>query len=159
MSYIELHTDIRCPIDICFDLARSIDMHKLSVTSTREVAEAGRLTGLINLGETVTWRATHFGIRQRLSVRIEQMERPRFFSDRMIKGAFRSMYHEHLFTTDGMTTTMTDKFYYETPGGILGRIFDKLVLRRHMLYFLTLRNNAIKTAAENGDWQRIISYD
>jgi len=40
-----------------FDRARSIDAHKDSMARSREQAVAGVTTGLISLGEEVTWRA------------------------------------------------------------------------------------------------------
>jgi len=61
---------INAPIERCFDLARDIDFHQRSLTDTGERAIGGVTSGLIALGETVTWEATHFGVRQRLTVRI-----------------------------------------------------------------------------------------
>ena len=64
-----------------FDLSRSIDLHVQSTGNTGEKAIAGCTSGLIELGESVTWEATHFGIRQRLTSKITAFERPRFFVD------------------------------------------------------------------------------
>ena len=67
MPKIELTTNIKSTIEICFDLATSIDLHKLSTSGTQEQAIAGITRGLIKLNESVTWEATHFGIRQQLT--------------------------------------------------------------------------------------------
>lgn len=88
MPTLHLRTLINAPIERVFDLARSIDAHMASTSQTREKAISGRTSGLIEQGETVTWEATHFGIRQQLSVRITQMDRPYHFEDEMISGAF-----------------------------------------------------------------------
>jgi hypothetical protein len=61
MPKIELHTEIDAPIERVFDLARSIDLHMLSTSHTNEKAIAGKTSGLIGLGEWVTWRAKHLG--------------------------------------------------------------------------------------------------
>jgi len=61
---------INAPTERCFDLARDIAFHQRSVAHTAERAIGGVTGGLIALGETVTWEATHFGVRQRLTVRI-----------------------------------------------------------------------------------------
>lgn len=45
------------------DLQVSIDAHKDSMARSREQAIAGVTSGLISLGEEVTWRAWHFGFR------------------------------------------------------------------------------------------------
>jgi hypothetical protein len=64
---IDLTTIINAPIEICFDLSRSIDLHQQSTQQTHEKAIAGRTTGLIELNEFVTWQATHFLITQKLT--------------------------------------------------------------------------------------------
>jgi len=95
MAIIELTTQIDAPIDRVFDLARSIDLHTTSTSKTGEHAVAGVTSGLIGAGEEVTWRAKHFGVWQSLTVRIETYDRPTHFSDRMLRGAFKSMEHHH----------------------------------------------------------------
>ena len=156
MPIINLSTFINAPVERCFDLARSIDMHMLSVQTTKEKAIAGRTSGLINEGETVTWEAVHFFIRQKLTVTIPVMDRPHFFSDMMLEGAFKKMYHEHYFSQEGQITLMKDHFTYEVPYGIAGKIFDVIVLKKYMTVFLTRRNQAIKYAAEGGGWKTIL---
>lgn len=60
MPLIILHTRINAPLEICFDLARSIDLHQESMKHTGEQAVAGTTKGLIELGELVTWKAKHW---------------------------------------------------------------------------------------------------
>ncbi|MFZ1497848.1 MAG: SRPBCC family protein, partial [Saprospiraceae bacterium] len=97
MPKIELKTEINSTLDICFDLARSIDLHKISTAKTNEEAIEGTTFGLIKLDETVTWQATHFGIRQKLTSKITAFDKPAYFRDEQIKGAFKYIYHEHKF--------------------------------------------------------------
>jgi hypothetical protein len=59
MPTIVLKTIIAAPINVCFDLSRSIDLHKISTSDTDEQAIAGITTGLISDGEFVTWKAKH----------------------------------------------------------------------------------------------------
>ena len=72
-----------------FDLSLSINLHELSAEKTNEKAIAGKTSGLIGLDEWVTWRARHFGIYQKLTVKITKLERPLMFEDKMLKGAFQ----------------------------------------------------------------------
>ena len=51
MPTINLTTEINAPIEICFDLSRSIDLHKQSMEHTKEEAIAGRTSGLIEDGD------------------------------------------------------------------------------------------------------------
>jgi ligand-binding SRPBCC domain-containing protein len=151
MPRIEIATDIAAPIDRVFDLARSIDVHQESQTRHREKAVAGRTSGLIEAGETVTWEAVHFGIRQRLTSRIDSMTRPVHFRDSMVAGAFRSFVHDHHFEEIPGGTRMSDVFEYVAPLGVLGRWADLLFLERYMRCLLEERNAVIKDLAERGE--------
>jgi len=156
MTVINITTIIHAPIERCFDLSRSVELHMLSTARTGERAISGRTTGLVAQGDTITWQATHLGIRQQLTTSIEKVVRPHFFSDRMLFGAFKSLYHEHIFEEQNGQTIMTDKFCYETPWGILGAVFDRLVLEKYMTRFLLQRNEMIKKAAEGDMWKEIL---
>lgn len=149
MPKIELITKINAPLEKCFDLARSIDLHMESTKQTGEQAIAGRTRGLIELGETVTWRAKHFGIWQTLTSKITEYDRPNYFVDEMVNGTFKSILHEHHFTELNGHTLMTDIFVFESPLGILGALANFLFLKRYMTDLLTQRNKVIKTAAES----------
>jgi ligand-binding SRPBCC domain-containing protein len=146
---IYLTTLIQAPAESCFDLSRSVDAHTRSAAFTGEKIVGGRAAGLCEKGDEITWEARHLGIRQRLTVRITEMRRPEFFADEMVRGAFRSMRHEHYFTPEGDGTVMRDVFIYEVPFGPLGRLFDLLVLRSYMTRFLRKRNAALKRELEH----------
>jgi ligand-binding SRPBCC domain-containing protein len=149
MAIIELTTIINAPVQICFDLARSIDLHKLSTEGTKEEAVAGVTSGLIGLNEEVTWEATHFGVRQRLSSRITAFDSPNHFRDEMIKGVFKMIKHDHYFNDFQGVTYMKDIFVYEAPLGILGKCADNLFLKTYLENLLIKRNSIIKHTAEN----------
>jgi len=151
MPVIVLTTNVAAPIEVVFDLSRSIDLHVVSTAQTEERAVDGRLNGLIELGETVTWEATHFCVRQRLTSRIVQFDRPHHFRDAMVAGAFARFDHDHHFETDGVSTLMTDTFDYASPLGLLGRFADLLFLKRYMRRLLERRNETIKSVAESGE--------
>jgi ligand-binding SRPBCC domain-containing protein len=148
MTTIELQTEINANIERVFDISRDVDMHKLSAKGTNEKAIAGRMSGLCEEGDVITWQAKHFGIRQKLTVEITKVEKPFFFEDRMLKGAFKSMQHQHFFEVREGKTMMYDKFCYEVPFGLIGKLFDKLVLKDYMTQFLLTRNQILKEVAE-----------
>jgi ligand-binding SRPBCC domain-containing protein len=149
MPRIVIETLIEADAYVVFDLARSVDLHKLSAQKTNEEAVGGRTVGLMELGETVTWRARHLGFYQKLTSKLVEMDRPFSFKDEMVKGAFKSFIHEHKFKAlgDGKTM-MVDVFEYQSPLGILGRFADKLFLEQYMTKFLKQRNAIIKQYAE-----------
>ncbi|MBS1523711.1 MAG: SRPBCC family protein [Bacteroidetes bacterium] len=149
MAKIELITKIYAPIEKVFDLSRSIDLHMESTKQTGEKAIAGKTTGLIELGETVTWRAKHFGIWQTLTSKITEFDQPNLFVDEMDSGAFKSFRHEHRFAISGNQTIMKDIFEFKSPLGVLGRLFNKMILTRYMTKLLEERNRVIKETAES----------
>ena len=149
MPIIKLQTEIKADRELVFDLSRSIDLHKISTEHTNETAISGKTSGLIGLTETVTWRAKHFGIYQTLTTEITAFDRPNSFTDEMLKGAFKSFKHEHIFETLNNGTLMIDLFDYKSPLGLLGIAADFLFLKKYMTNLLVKRNETIKSFAEN----------
>src|ERR1700741_1101472 len=86
MPTITVETLVHASLERCFDAARDLDLHVSSMAQTAERAVAVRTSGLIELGEHVTWEARHFGVRQRFTSRITAFDRPRYFQDSMIRG-------------------------------------------------------------------------
>ena len=150
MPRISIETKINAPPETCFDLARDISLHCSTASRTKERAVAGITTGFINLGESVTFEAVHFGVLQRFTARVTEFDRPNYFVDEMTKGAFKSMKHRHEFRVLGAQTLMTDTLTWVSPFGVLGVLLDKILLERHMRNFLIERNAKLKSAAELG---------
>jgi ligand-binding SRPBCC domain-containing protein len=153
MPVIHLVTEINAPMQRCFDLSRSIDLHMITTKKTNEKAIAGRTTGLVEQGDTVTWEATHLGVRQQLGSKISIVRSPNYFADEQIFGAFKRFYHEHIFEEQAGKTIMTDKFDYTAPLGILGRLANVLFLKNYMTRFLIQRNAIVKQYAETDLWK------
>ncbi|WP_298136192.1 SRPBCC family protein [Flavobacterium sp.] len=153
MTTIHLTTKIKAPIEIIFDLSRNIDIHKLSTAKSNETAIDGVTSGLINKGETVTWRGKHFGFYLTHKSIISAMEIPSYFVDEMIEGKFKSFKHEHSFIEENGFVMMIDKIQYQTPFGIFGKLFDKLILRNYLTNFITERNYFIKNLAESKPYE------
>ena len=148
MPAIILETLIHARAEACFDLMRDVRIHTETTAQTNEKAVAGVTDGLIGLGQTVTFEGTHLGMRQRLTVKVTEFERPTRFVDEMIKGSFRSFKHIHefLFVEDG--TVIRDTLIWESPFGILGKMADKLFLERHLTQLVLTRNAKLKELAE-----------
>lgn len=156
MPVITIKTVINAPIDIVFDLSRSIDLHKISTAHTNEEAIAGKISGLIGMDETVTWRAKHFGITQLLTSKITAFNAPFYFVDEMVSGAFKSFKHEHILKEQDGLTVLTDIFNYQSPYGILGKLADVLFLESYMKGLLLKRNNVVKQFAEDESKYRVL---
>ena len=157
MPKIHLTTFIAAPVERVFNLSRSISLHKISTAGTNEEAIAGVTSGLINLNETVTWRAKHlFKTRQHTTV-ISAMEMPVQFVDEMVEGEFKSFRHEHHFKPIDNGTIMIDLLDFETPYGTFGKIFNSIYLKKYLEKFLQKRNNVIKEYAETQKWKVILT--
>lgn len=112
----------------------------------------------MRLGDTVTWRARHFGVWWRMTSAITAYDRPGFFVDEQRRGPFRRRRHEHHFAPDEAAnaggTVMRDVVEFTAPLGLLGRAVDALVLRRYMAKLISDRNAHIKTVLEAGARRR-----
>jgi ligand-binding SRPBCC domain-containing protein len=156
MPIVTLETFICAPRERVFDLARSIDAHQDTAAATGERAAEGVRCGLLGMAEEVTWQARHFGVVQRLRVKMTQFSRPAHFQDVMLEGAFRSMKHDHVFEEYRGGTLMRDRFEYWAPLGLLGRFAERLFLTRYMRRFLEERNAILKRVAESEEWRKYL---
>lgn len=149
MIKVSTEIEIEATIDVCFDRARNIDIHTQTVwPHTKERAIAGTTTGMIGGGETVTFEARHFLIRQRHTSIISNYVRPYHFVDEMLQGTFKSMRHEHEFIDLGNRTLMKDTLYFEAPLGWFGGMVERVVLKNYMKRFLQYRNEQLKILVE-----------
>lgn len=157
MPKIELTTEIYSSINICFDLARSIDLHKISTSKTNERAIEGRTSGLIEMNEFVTWEAKHLGVRQKLTSKITAYDRPNYFIDEQVKGEFKSFIHKHSFEQTSDVVIMNDYFEFESPFGIIGKLFNIIFLTKYMKELLVERSKIIKEYAETDKWKILLN--
>jgi ligand-binding SRPBCC domain-containing protein len=149
MVIVNTEIRINAPIDRCFDLARNIELHTQTVWKhTKERAIDGTKKGMISEGEFVTFQATHFLIKQKLTSKIIEFKRPYYFVDEMQEGVFKSLRHEHIFEEQNGKTIMKDKLTFEAPLGIVGLITERILLKNYMKRFLEHRNYQLKLMAE-----------
>lgn len=145
MATIHLETFIHAPPEVCFDLCLDVGFHERAGHGR---AVAGKTSGRLQLGDTVTWEATHFLVRQRLTSKIVVYERPHLFVDEMQRGAFARWRHTHRFVAQAGGTLATDDVDFASPLGPLGRLADALLIRRYMTRFLLRHNAHFKREAE-----------
>jgi hypothetical protein len=159
MIRLQETTIIDAPIQRCFDLARSVEVHLIANIHSGEQALAvgGTTSGLVGLGQQVTWRAKHFGIWHNLTSETTALEPPSHFQVTMIQGIFRSMQADHLFRTlPSGASEMKDIFAIAAPLSLLGSLAEALFLGRYMLALVRERNAAIRKIAESSEWQRYL---
>ena len=148
MPTLILETLIEAPPEICFDLMRDVRIHRQTTAQTNEKPVADVTAARIGLGQTVTFEGTHFGIRQRLTIRVVEFDRPRRFVDAMTEGRFKSFVHIHEFEPRDGGTLMRDMLIWDSPFGILGEIADRLLVEGHLTRLVSTRNSRLKNIAE-----------
>lgn len=150
VASIRLETIIEAPAAACFDLSASVDAHTASMSASGERAVGGVTSGVMRLGDTVTWRARHFGIVFRLTAVITEHEYPSRFVDVQQRGPFRRWRHQHSFQAlEAGQTRMTDDVEFQSPLGLLGRAVDRLVLGRYLTRVLQQRNAWLRQTLES----------
>jgi ligand-binding SRPBCC domain-containing protein len=135
-------------MELVFDLSLDIDEHRASMSASNERAIAGVTSGRIRLGETVTWRATHFRIPFTMTSRVIELERPHRFVEEQVRGPFRAFHHEHLFEALDGATRMIDRIRFDAPLGPLGRLVERAILVSYLLELIVVRGGYLAGEAE-----------
>jgi ligand-binding SRPBCC domain-containing protein len=157
MPFIHLTNFVEAPAERVFDLSRSIDLHKSSMKNYSESVIDGRISGLLQLNESVTWTARHLFKQRVLKIRMTKLKYPEFFVDEQEEGDFKMMKHEHYFKSVENGMIMIDQFHFETPYGFAGKILNELYLLRYMTRLLNERNEMIKKIAEGNLWNQYLN--
>jgi ligand-binding SRPBCC domain-containing protein len=108
----------------------------------------GGPTGLLELGDLVAFEGRHFGMTRRFVARITALDRPNSFVDEMVEGTFKWLRHVHEFESNDGLTIMRDRLEWKPPLGILGELADRVILRRHMRWFVATKQSALRQIAE-----------
>lgn len=143
-STFVLTTDAPVDAGRLFDLSLDIEEHTTSMAQSRERAIAGTTSGRIALGETVTWRARHFGFWFEMTSKITAFDAPHAFVDEQVAGPFRAFVHEHRFEPTADGCRMTDTVTLASP--VFGRVAERLVLVPYLRRLIAERNRHLLTA-------------
>lgn len=144
----ELETLIAAEPQRAFTASLDIDAHLASMEASGEQAVAGVTSGQIGLGETVTWRARHFGVTWRMTSKITALEPPHRFVDEQVKGPFQLFRHEHLFELHPVGTRMTDRITFDAPLGPIGDLTERLILGTYLPKLIVERNTYLRDQLE-----------
>jgi ligand-binding SRPBCC domain-containing protein len=154
METIRLGTWINAPVERCFLLSLSVDLHVAAARSSRGTANAAE--GTIGEGETLTFKGRHFGVRWRHTSLIEKLRPHSYYRDVMVAGPFQHLEHDHHFAAMDDGTRMRDDIRFSARGGLLGRLATRIYLRKRLKAYLMERNAMIKRLAESEDWHKYL---
>ncbi|MEM7788713.1 MAG: SRPBCC family protein [Bacteroidota bacterium] len=150
MTTLEVVTRIHATPGACFDLARDVDVHAESLAHAGERVTLRPDHARLRLGDEVEFEGRHLGVRQRLRARITAFDRPHHFRDEQVRGAFRSFVHDHEFVPEADGTRMTDRIRFQAPGGPLGVLVERVILRPYLTRLIARRGRELKHLAETG---------
>ena len=139
-------TDAPVDAEDLFDISLDIDAHIASMSQSGEHVVAGITSGRIALGETVTWRARHFGIWFTMTSEISALDRPFRFVDEQVRGPFKTFHHEHTFAPHDDGARMTDRVTIASP--VFGRLAESLILVPYVRALIVKRNTHLLAALD-----------
>ncbi len=96
-------------------------------------------------GTLIDYKLRLFRIPFHWHMRIDLFEPPWRFTDRQIRGPYRYWYHVHDFQDVPGGTRMRDRVEYDLPGGLLGRLIHRLVVRRTLERIFDYRCDRLRT--------------
>jgi ligand-binding SRPBCC domain-containing protein len=137
-STFVLVTDSVVDVERLFDLSLDIDAHVDSMSQSGERAVGGVTAGHIGLGETVTWRARHFGIWFTMTSKVTALQRPTRFVDEQVAGPFKTFVHEHRYEQVAGGSRMTDTITVGSP--IFGALVERTILVPYLRRLIAARN-------------------
>ncbi len=157
MTTLRDYVDVTAERELCFDLVRSVDAHRLAVPGIRARAEDGRTTGLSGYGDSTLWSAVYFGIRWRLWAEVQLYEWPSMFTDGGSSWLLEKFRHRYVLAEmPGGITRIQDQFTFalrQFPGMAL---FERYLLQPELAKALRVRLQSIKTMAETNLWREIL---
>lgn len=133
-SMLERSVEIAAPVGAVFDF--HLDTRNAALISpagTRVVSVEGRFP--VEAGELVTMRMRQrpLPVTTTWRVRIESVDPDHRIVDVAERSPFALWRHEHLFRELGPERTlMTDRVTYRLPAGRLGRLIERLAVRRRL---------------------------
>jgi len=152
MGRIVRETRIAAPRECVFDLARHVEAHV--ATMPEERAEGA--TGLLELGDRVTFRQRQFGVPFSLTAEVTKMDPPSRFEDEQRSGVFGSLVHTHTFEdADDGETVMRDDVQFTMPFEPVGRL-GAPVARRRLQALVDYHAKALEELAEGDGWRRFL---
>jgi ligand-binding SRPBCC domain-containing protein len=149
MPQIEFVCEIRAPLERVWKFHESVDALKLLTPPYIQVTLEGEPEPA-RLGVRYPLIMKRFGIPIRWLAEYTAFEPPYRFVDRQVagKGPFKFWEHQHLFAEIPGGTRLTDRIVYEPPFGPLGRLADRLFIRRDLERMFAYRHRVTKERLE-----------
>ncbi|RFM30265.1 SRPBCC family protein [Deminuibacter soli] len=156
MPVIHLTTIVHAPVDRVFDLSRNIALQRKSLQGQRETIINGKTSGLLQMGEEITWQTKRLGKAWTLRLQTARLEMHSFFEEIMLNGDFSKLSHQRHFKSMANGTVMIDLFQFEQTGS-WGKSLKQLFYIKYWRQLLEKRNELIKSVAESDKWMHFLN--
>jgi hypothetical protein len=156
MTKLEFSTYIKAPASRCFDLARSVDFHKISAKQIKEESVGGFTTGLISFNQHVLLESRLLGMRVFTELKITKFNPPFFFSYEMTNRILTHVIHDYYFYDIQEETVMVNKYYFKTSFGLLGELINWVYLKNYLIRLISTRNALLAEYAETEKWKDVL---
>ena len=153
MHTLHLTTFIAQSAPIVFDLVRHVGVHRDAMAAYNQEAVAGTRFGLLESGDTITWRARHFFRERLIRLRVTELVASERLIQEQLMGPFQSFRHERHVKPCDNGSFLIDLVHYEWKHGQFGRIADRFYLRSYVERLLHIHIDAIRKAAEGSRWK------
>ena len=147
MPVFEADTFLACPPERAFDfLTRptNLDLVTPPDLNLKLVDGPERLA----LGARLTARGSKFGIPQTITSEVTAFEEGVAFTDVQVSGPFGKFVHTHRVEPASEGAKMTDRFEYESPGGLIGLYLTNDRIRRDLEALVEYRTAKFKEILE-----------
>ena len=148
MTIIEKSIAIQAPIEAVFDF--HTDTKNLGLISppwmkTKLIRESGE-----GLGKIIEMQVIQYNVfPSHWLVRIEEYDRPVRLTDLVLSGPMKYFRHSRTFSQPcASLTEIKDHLEYEVPFGIIGKIADKISIRKMMEQMFEYRHKMTKEILE-----------
>ena len=148
---------ITAPIARVFDLVRSVDVHTATSGGIGGRAVGGKTSGLAETNDVTVWSARFFGLRFKLATRVTLIKSPHCIVEILERGLFSEFGHIYtLRPLESGAVELTDAFSFRSPFGVIGALFDGLILKPVMTRAMIDRLEGLRRIAESDEWRRFL---
>ncbi len=147
MEKFQRSITIKAPIETVFHFHDDTrNLLKITPPNIKVTIEHATAPGL---GQIVELKVRQFGfLTSHMKMQFVEYNPPTLFSDRQLKGPFKSMFQRRILSEKNGETTLTDIFEYELPFGWLGKLAHTLFVRKQIEEMFTYRQEMTKRILE-----------
>ncbi len=95
-------------------------------------------------GTRIRYRIRWLGLPMPWESMISRYEPPHAFADEMLRGPYKRWLHVHTFRQVGHEVELSDRVEYDLPGGLLGALAHRLIVRRQLEAIFDYRERRVR---------------